>query len=154
MKSLFRPSFVILCVVLLAATLLGGPVRDTNSGDEESIKFLEEAWVNAILHKDIKPLNYVMADDFVGISPNGFRYTKEEAITDLESGSYVVESMVLDSVKVRVFGDMALVTFYQNEKSKFGDEDCSGRYAFTDVWVKRDGIWKAVASQGTQAMLS
>ena len=61
--------------------------------------------------------------------------------------------MVLDDVKVRVFGDVALVTFYQNEKSKFGNEDCSGRYAFTDVWVKRDGTWKAVASQGTPEIL-
>jgi hypothetical protein len=72
-----------------------------------------------------------MADDFVGMSPNGFQYTKDEAITDLQSGSYAVQSMVLDDVKVRVFGDVALVTFYQNEKRKFGNEDCSGRYAFT-----------------------
>jgi len=128
-------------------------VGPTNTGDEESIKFLEEAWVNAILHKDIKALNYVMADDFGGIGPNGCRYTKKEAITDIESGSYVVESMVLDNVKVRVYGDTAVVTFYQDEKSKFGDENRSGYYTFTDVWVRRDGAWKAVASQGTPVNL-
>ena len=44
--------------------------------------------------------------------------------------------MVLDHVRVRVFDDMAIVTFYQNETSRFGDQDSSGRYAFTDVWVK------------------
>ena len=149
MKHLFRSSFVMLCVFLLASVSLAGPVRATNSSTEEFISFLEDAWVNAIVHKDINVLNHVIADDFGGLSPNGYAYTKDEAISDLQSGSYVVESMTLDNVKVRVYGDTALVTFYQNEKSKFGDEDRSGRYAFTDVWVKRDGLWKAVASQGT-----
>jgi hypothetical protein len=149
MKNLFRHSFAMLCVLLLASVSIGGPVRASNSSTEEFIRFLEDAWVNAIVHKDINVLNHVIADDFGGLSPNGYAYTKEEAISDLQSGSYVVESMALDNVKVRVYGDTALVTLYQNEKSKFGDEDRSGRYAFTDVWVKRDGVWQAVASQGT-----
>jgi len=153
MKNLFRPSIVMLCVLLLASISIGGPVRATNSSTEEFVRFMEDAWVNAIVHKDINVLNHVIADDFGGLSPNGFAYTKQEAISDVQSGSYVVESMVLDNVKVRVYGDTALVTFYQNEKSKFGDEDRSGRYAFTDVWVKRDGVWQAVASQGTPVIL-
>ena len=142
-----------LCVLLLASISIGGPVRATNSSTEEFIRFLEDAWVNAIVHKDTNVLNHVIADDFGGLSPNGFAYTKQEAISDVQSGSYVVDSMVLENVKVRVYGDTALVTFYQNEKSKFGDEDRSGRYAFTDVWVKRDGVWQAVASQGTPVIL-
>ena len=153
MKNLFRPAFVLLCVLILVSVSIGGPVRATNSGNEEFVRFLEDAWVNAIVHKDIKVLDRVLADDFGGISPNGYRYTKEEAIADIQTGSYVVQSMVLDTVKVRVIGDMAIVTFYQNETSKFGDENCSGRYAFTDVWVKRDGNWQAVASQGTPVVL-
>jgi ketosteroid isomerase-like protein len=153
MKNLFRPLFVMVCVLLVVSLSAGGPVRATNSSSEESIKFLEDAWVNAIVHRDVNALNYIMADDFAGISPNGYPYTKEEAITDVRSGSYVVKSMALDDVKVRLYGDIALVTFYQNEKSKFGDEDHSGRYSFTDVWVKRDGTWKAIASQGTPVVL-
>jgi len=153
MKNLFRPSIVMLCVLLLASISIGGPVRATNSSTEEFVRFMEDAWVNAIVHKDINVLNHVIADDFGGLSPNGFAYTKQEAISDVQSGSYVVDSMVLENVKVRVYGDTALVTFYQNEKSKFGDEDRSGRYAFTDVWVKRDGVWQAVASQGTPVIL-
>ena len=153
MKNLFRSSFVLLCILLLASIAIGGPVRTSNSSTEEFVSFLEDAWVNAILTKNINVLNHVMADDFGGISPNGYPYSKDEAIRDLKSGNYVVQSMTLDHVKVRVFGDTALVTYYQNEKSKFGNEDCSGRYAFTDVWAKRDGGWQAVASQGTPVVL-
>jgi ketosteroid isomerase-like protein len=153
MKNLFRSSFVLLCFLLLASISIGGPVRTSNSSTEEFVGFLEDAWVNAILTKDFNVLNHVMADDFGGISPNGYPYSKGEAIADLKSGNYVVESMALDHLKVRVLGDMALVTYYQSEKSRFGNEDCSGRYAFTDVWAKRDGAWQAVASQGTPVVL-
>ena len=155
MKNLLRSSFVLVCVLLLASVSIGGPAKITNSNSstEEFVSFLEDAWVNAILNKDFNVLNHVMADDFGGISPNGYPYSKTEAIGDLKSGAYAVQSMTLDHVKVRVFGDTALVTYYQNEKSKFGDEDCSGRYAFTDVWAKRDGAWQAVASQGTPVVL-
>jgi ketosteroid isomerase-like protein len=152
-KNVFRSSFILLCVLLAASISIGGPVRTSNSSTEEFVSFLEDAWVNAILTKDFNVLNHVMADDFTGISPNGYPYTKQEAIADLQSGSYVVKSMALDQVKVRIFGDTALVTYYQNEKSKYGQEDCSGRYAFTDVWAKRDGSWQAVASQGTPVSL-
>lgn len=149
MKNLIRPSVVMLCVVLLASVSIGGPVRTANSSTEEFIGFLEDAWVQAIVQKDFNVLNHVIADDFGGISPNGYAYTKDEAISDLKTGAYAVKSMALDHMKVRVFGDTALVTYFQNENSKYGDEDCSGRYAFTDVWAKRDGAWQAVASQGT-----
>ncbi|HLH31430.1 MAG TPA: nuclear transport factor 2 family protein [Terriglobia bacterium] len=149
MKKLFRPSIVLLSVVLLASFAIGGPVKNTISSEEEFVGFLETAWVNAIVQKDFNVLERVIADDFTGVSPNGQRYTKKEAIADLKGGFYRVESMKLDNLDVRIYGDMALVTFYQDEKSAFGDEDSSGRFAFTDVWLRRNGEWRAVASQGT-----
>lgn len=149
MKNLTRILALALCGILLAAVSFSGQVRATKSADEEFVKFLEDAWVNAIVHKNINVLNHVIADDFIGTSPNGFRYTKQEAISDLQSGAYVVADMALDKVNVRVFGDTAIVTLYQTEKSRYGSENLSGRYAFTDVWLRRDGVWQAVASQGT-----
>ena len=149
MKILFRASILTMCLLLLLSVSIGGKVRAANSSTEEFITFLEDAWVNAIVQKDFNVLNTVIADDFSGVSPNGYPYSKDEAISDLQSGAYIVKNMALDHMKVRVFGDVALVTYYQNETSKYGEDDCTGRYAFTDVWAKRNGNWKAVASQGT-----
>jgi hypothetical protein len=153
MKNLFRPSIAVLVVLALVLVAVARPVRATNSSTEEFIRFLEDAWVNAIVQKNFNVLNHVLADDFAGISPNGYPFTKAEAIADLQSGAYVVRSMALDNVKVRVFDDMAIVTCYQKETSTFGDQNSSGRYAFTDVWVKRNGTWQAVSSQGTPVVL-
>jgi ketosteroid isomerase-like protein len=163
MKSALRPFFAVICILLLASVSIGSPRQEPpyglasfgvyEWGVEDLIGQLEQDWVTAIVYKDTDMLNRLMADDFIAISPNGQRYTKPEAIGDIKSGRYVVESMKLRNLNVRVFGDMAIVTVYQNEKSKFGDEDCSGQYAFTDVWLFRDGVWQAVASQGTPLSL-
>jgi ketosteroid isomerase-like protein len=152
MKIPVRPLFVIVSVLLLLS-VSARPVRASASTDAEFIGFLEEAWVDAIVQKNVSVLDRVMAEDFSGMSPNGQRYTKQEAIADVHSGSYAVESMKLDNLKVRIVGDTAIVTYYQNEESKYGNEDCSGRYVFTDVWVNRNDDWQVIASHGTAVVL-
>jgi ketosteroid isomerase-like protein len=142
---------VVVFVLLLVSASTTKPVRA--STDAEFIGFLEEAWVNAIVQKNVAVLDRVMADDFSGVSPNGEPYTKQEAIADIRSGFYAVESMDLENVKVRVVGDLAIVTYYQNEKSMLGKEDRSGRYIFTDVWVNRGDDWKVLVSHGTPVEL-
>jgi hypothetical protein len=36
------------------------------------------------------------------------------------------------------------------EKSTYHGKDSSGQYSWTDVFVKRNGQWQAVASQSTK----
>ena len=155
MKNLIRSVGVIVSVLLLVSASTARPMR-APSTDAEFISFLEEAWVNAIVEKNVKVLDRIMANDFRGISPNGVPYTKNEAIADVRSGFYAVESMQLDNIQVHILGalgDTAIVTYYQNEKSKFGDEDCTGRYVFTDVWVNLGDDWRVIASHGAPVEL-
>jgi hypothetical protein len=64
---------------------------------------------------------------------------------------FVAESLNLEDIKVNIFGDTAVVSLFQVEKSKYDSFDCSGRYGYNDVWVKRDGRWQAVSSYGRVA---
>lgn len=163
MKSTFRPLCVVLSILMLTSLSIARPRQEQRyslasmgvyeAGPEEVIAQLEQDWVTAIIYKDTAVLDNIMAGDFEGISPNGQRYTKPEALNDVASGLYAVQSMDLHNLKVRLFGDVALVTFDQYEKSKFGEEDTSGLYAFTDTWVYRDGSWQAVGSHGTSVFL-
>jgi ketosteroid isomerase-like protein len=153
MKNLMRSLFVIAAVLSLVLVTADRPVRASVSTDMEFISFLEEAWVNAIVTKNVKVLDRMMADDFSGVSASGAPYTKQEAISDVTSGYYKVEKMEMDNLKVRVFGDFAIATYYQNEKSNLGGEERSGRYIFTDVWVNTGDDWKAVSSHGTPVEL-
>jgi ketosteroid isomerase-like protein len=126
----------------------GAPVATAGSADVEStITKLEEQWVAAILAKDTATIDRLLSDDFVGTTDDR-RYAKQQAIDDVKEGTH--ESLRLDDLQVRVFGDTAIVDVDQTEKSRHGDEDFSGTYMFTNVWVKRNGEWQAVASHGSR----
>jgi ketosteroid isomerase-like protein len=56
----------------------------------------------------------------------------------------------IGEMKVRVFGDSAIVTGSDTEKSTSKGKDVIDKYLWTDVFVKRDGRWQAVASQSTK----
>jgi ketosteroid isomerase-like protein len=117
---------------------------------EATIAQLEKDWVAAIVKKDTATLDRLLASEFAGTSPTAHTYTKSEAIADINDSRYVVNTMDLDEVSVNVYGTTAVSFISQEEKSKYEGKDTSGHYHFTDVWVKKEGNWQAVASHGTR----
>lgn len=143
---------------LLTASCGGGSPGATTAGSApaagaskedvtQAVTQHEREWINAIVHKDTGVLDRLLADDFIGTT-NDVRYGKAEAIDDVKTG--VHDTLDMEDVDVRVYGDTAVVTFDQNERSRHGNEDFSGHYLFTNVWVKRAGQWQAVSSHGSR----
>jgi ketosteroid isomerase-like protein len=122
-------------------------ITGNSESTEDVIANLEREWARAIVQKDAATIDRLLADDFGGTT-NSEVYSKEQAIADLTTG--VHEMLELDNINVRVFGDVAVATMGQTEKSRHDNEDFSGRYLFTNVWVKTDGQWRAVASHGSR----
>ena len=71
-------------------------------------------------------------------------------MADAQSGDLTFESFKINELKVRIYGDTAIVHGLETEKSKYKKEDLSGQYRFTDVFIKRDGRWQAVATHFTR----
>jgi ketosteroid isomerase-like protein len=135
---------VLAVVVAMAATAAfgqGGKV-------EQSLTQMEREWVEAAQKKDADTLGRILADDWVGQGPTGTT-TKAQALAELKSGDNKIESITLGDMKVRVFGDTAVVAGSDDEKSSYKGKDTSGHYTWTDVFVKRQGKWQAAASQTT-----
>src|SRR5213594_1737734 len=55
----------------------------------------------------------------------------------------------IDDLKVRFYGDMAIVVGQGSIKAHTKTQDLSGKYVWTDTFVKQRGAWTAVASQVT-----
>jgi ketosteroid isomerase-like protein len=153
---------IVFVLVIIASTLLAGgcagspqeskaaPAISPAVNSEETqqvITRLEHEWVTAILAKDTATIDRLLAADFVGTT-NDQKYFKDDAIKDVQTGTH--DSLELNDIDVRVFGNTAIATMSQDEKSKHGDEDFSGKYLFTNVWIKTDGQWRAVASHGSR----
>ena len=58
--------------------------------------------------------------------------------------------MKADDIKVRVYGDTAVVTSRSTSKGKFNGQPFSELERSSDVFVKQNGQWKCVLTQLTR----
>jgi ketosteroid isomerase-like protein len=117
---------------------------------EQQIKDLEKEWNDATLKHDVEALGRTLADDVVDIGDTGQVQTKAQDLADLKSGEPKLESSSVEDMKVRVFGNVAVVNGHYTEKGTYKGKDISGEGRFTDVFVKRQGRWQCVSTQGTR----
>ena len=115
------------------------------SVQQELIK-LENEWADALVKRDWTFLDRIYADDYMWTGANGEVATKAQEIAFLKSGEHVFTSWVLAEMKVRVYGDAAVVTGRNAIKETHKGEDVSSRNRWTHTWVKRAGRWQCVAA--------
>jgi ketosteroid isomerase-like protein len=147
----------ILCFIMVAyanyATAQAGqPAAVTPAAQpsaEEEIKNLEEARNQAVVHGDVAALDRMTSDDYTFITLKGEMRTKAEILKGFASGSFHYESRQISDLKVRIYGDTAIVTGRSIQKGMENGKDYSGDYRFTRVYVKQGGRWVTVALQTT-----
>jgi ketosteroid isomerase-like protein len=135
---------------MVVASMLLGQTESGKNTEEELIR-IEHEWSQADLKKDAAALNQILAEDWIGIDFEGRVITKALALKGIVSDAAALESTVLRDMKVRIYGDTAIVTGTDTEKGEYHGKDSSGKYVWTDVFVRRDGRWQAVSSQSTKS---
>jgi ketosteroid isomerase-like protein len=121
------------------------PTQDT----EAVLMKIERDVAAALTKKDFAAFSSATSDDAVFTGPDGVVQTKAELLAAFKSGTLVLESSVISDMKVRVFGEAAVVTYTTTDKGKYKGADISGRYRWTDTFVRRGGKWHIVAGHGT-----
>ena len=86
------------------------------------------------------------------VGPDGSLSTKQKDLDDVRNGVFVIESGNATELQPRIYGTAAVVTGVGEIKGSYGGQDISGRYRFTDTFIKQNGQWKVVASQATKMM--
>jgi ketosteroid isomerase-like protein len=127
-------------------------MKGKNGNVEQTLMQTEQELVDAIMKGDAAPFERAIADNFTFTAPDGSMQNKTQFIADLKSGTLKMESTKNDDMKVQVYGDTAIVTYRSTDKGKYKDFDISGQYRWTDVFVKRNGRWQIVSTQGTRIM--
>ena len=121
------------------------PTQDT----EAVLMKMERDAAAALVKKDFAGFASVLSEDAAFTGPDGAVQTKAQLLADFKSGALVIESTVISDMKVRVFGESAVATYTTTDKGKSKGRDISGRYRWTDTFVRRGGKWQIVAGQGT-----
>lgn len=119
---------------------------------EAELKEIEDMFVKASLTGDPTVFERLYADNYTFVDPTGQLVTREQDINDLKSGKLKFESHDQSNVQTRVYGDTAVVTGVSAIKGTYAGDDISGRYRWTDTFVRQNGQWKIVASQVNRIM--
>jgi len=140
------------CIGILILSLFPQKVfaqASSTSATEQEIKALEEERNRAILRGDAAALERMTADDYTFITLRGELRTKSEIVKGFQSGSFKYESREISDLRIRVYGDTAVVTGRSTQKGMENGKNYSGDYRFTRVYVKQNGEWLTVALQAT-----
>ena len=132
---------------------VGGTMATRSAHAEliEEVREFESAWCDAYINRDIRALERIMADDYTFTDPLGGVTDKRQNLEYIGSGQFVIEDTHSRDVCVRIYGETAVVTALSNFRASYKRVRVRGRYQYTDVLVRREGRWYAVASQATLA---
>src|ERR1043165_4272645 len=132
-------------------TAMNPKTAATSGSDADELKRIETDWTAASKSKDASKLSAILADSWVGLGWDGKTSDKAKVLADLKSPGNTLSTIEMGPMEVRLFGETAVVTGSDTETSTAEGKDTSGKYIWTDVFVKQGGKWKAVASQSTKA---
>ena len=114
------------------------------------VRELEQQLAVAWVKGDRAFIDNLLADDWTVTDPAGRVLTKRQVMDEtFASTERRIESMTVDDVRVRVLGDVAVVTGRTQATGSYRGQKATAILRFTDVFHFRDGRWRIVASQGT-----
>jgi ketosteroid isomerase-like protein len=121
------------------------PVHDPRRDEKELLRIEEDLHV-AYLRHDAKYVGQILADDFLAIDASGNHYGKAKRLAEL-SDPTDCEYVTPFDMKVRVYGDAAVLTGRTKAKCRADGADVQLSTRWTDVFIRRDHRWRWVAAQ-------
>jgi ketosteroid isomerase-like protein len=145
-------TLVIVCW-LLAPVLISraaGTPKPAAGPTAENALAAEQEVARALLANDADAVGRLLADDWVVISTYGGMGDRAGFLAVIKSGDFTRKTMDLSDLKVRLYGNMALVTSQLKTSGTLGGKSFDVAERQTDVLIWQDGGWKSVLTHETQ----
>ena len=114
--------------------------------DLAALRLLNQEFIRAVGASDVAWFDQHLSSDFVNSNPDGTLSERAAFLCHVARPS-AVSRLRADDVRIRLFGDSALV-HARTRYVKANGEPGEGRY--TDVWARIDGAWRCVAADVTR----
>ncbi|HEY6923762.1 MAG TPA: nuclear transport factor 2 family protein [Steroidobacteraceae bacterium] len=141
-----RVSFALASLCLGSAFAVLANASDQGYSQRDAERYIQEseaAWASSVATNDASVVRRILADDLVWVL-DGRVLDKAQAVAEAEKGPYDFLSNHLEYAHVRFFGDTAVVQGSEKWTRRGGK---SGRFVWTDTWLRRNGQWQIVASE-------
>ena len=122
-----------------------------HSQDEQALMKIQHEWAEARIKGNSSYTRRLETEDCTIVWPDGSVVNKR---ADLQSMTDIVFSeFKIQNLQVRLYGDTGIVVGEGMIKAHKEKQDLlSGKFVWTDTFVKQGGQWKVVASQITPVL--
>jgi len=117
---------------------------------QEELLKLENEFAQAIVNNDADTVDGFLADDWIIVDPDGGIIGKARFLGVIKSGALSHEMMESADLRVRLYGNTAVVTGLTTTKGKFMGQDFTSCERATDIFVKENDRWRCVFTQLTR----
>ena len=137
MTSTFRAITAAILLLGVAVTGIRAQAGQGASSVSAEVTKVERSWESAMQKKDSAAVDKILASDWMGVNPDGTLETRAHFLSAVKNGDYA--STKLDEIVVSSLSGAVVA------HGKASDKD--GKYAYTDVFVRVNGGWRAAYSQ-------
>lgn len=114
--------------------------------DLDILTALNRDYIASVQQGDVQRFDKLLADDFLCSNPDGTLIDRQQFLAQT-ARPVTISCLTAEDVVIRILGEVAIIHARTRYYTADGNER-QGRY--TDVWVRRDGAWLAVAAHVTR----
>ena len=104
----------------------------------------------ALQRNDVPALERVLSPDWLIIDSDGHLISREQFLRLLRSGELSHSAMQSSDLRVRVYGDSAVITALANGHGSYRGQAFDFAERSTDVWIWTNGRWLCAFTQLTR----
>jgi hypothetical protein len=112
---------------------------------ESGLVAADTARYQAMVARDVKALELLLADELVYIHSSSTRQSKSEHLHDIEIGSAVYKRIDTKEQVPSIYGNTGLIQGVANFATGGGDRESAFELRYTSVYVRRQGRWQMVS---------
>jgi ketosteroid isomerase-like protein len=140
-----QPFFSSICLVLIAVVTSPVSADEKTNPNAKEIEKAYRDYVDAGVKKNEKALSALLAEDFTLTMETGRLLTRADTLGLLLNPDLQQEPSMLSDIKVRMYGDAAVVTARCVETGKRRGTAFKNTMQCTVTIVKKDGKWMVAA---------
>ena len=135
-------------LVLVSAVVATAASTQSDRTTEKEVLQALQASDDAAARRDSAAMERLTAEDYIFHASTGIVQTKVQAIVETMAGASTWTVRKYDGLKVRLYGDIAIVT------GTFSIAGASSTYRpgprlITRIFIRRDGRWQDLGGQAT-----
>lgn len=119
------------------------------TAEERELIEAQQRIIDAELAGDVAALERLIDPEFRGVDPGGRPQDRAQVLETYGSGRYTFERIAAEEVRCLHFGEAGVLTGIATMEGRTQRHAFRSRFRYTDVYVRRDGEWRAIASHAS-----